>query len=267
MPTYRTEAIVIRSMDFSESDKIVSFFTRSFGKLRGIAKGAKKSKKRFRNKLELFSHVSLLFFERNPLGLARINDCSIIRPHAGICEDIKKVAYGSYFVELIDGLVADRERNEAVFDLLADSLSLIDCHGPGMQIARIFEIRFLSLLGYQPQLEGCVICGQRLSKKERFFFSPVKGGIVCGGCLRCSSGLKELSPTSPGTLRILLSARNMDFKKIHRLIFSQQALRESEEALTNFIRWHMGKELNSMKFLKKIHSFDNFIVASQKDRG
>lgn len=255
MPLHRTEAIVIRSMDFGESDKIVTFFTRGFGKLRGIAKGAKRSKKRFGNTLELFSYISLLFFDKENLELTRINNCNIIEAYTGIYKDIEKIAYGSYFVELIDRLVGEREKNAEVFNLLVNSLSLVNCRRLGAKIARIFEVRFLSLLGYQPQLEGCLICGQRLSDGETFWFSPVRGGIVCD---RCSPGLGKLSPTSLGTLRILLLARDMDFKKIHRLVFSEQALRESEEALAGFICYQMGKEPKSMRFLKKIRSLDNF---------
>ena len=250
MPLYRTEAVVIRSMDFSESDKIVTFFTRDFGKLRGIAKGAKKSKKRFSNTLELFSYISLLFFQKENLGLARINNCSIIKAHMEIYKDIEKMAYGSYFIELINELVGEREKNNEVFNLLVDSLSMVNGHKPGEEIARIFEIRLLSLVGYQPQLQGCLTCGHRLSNGEMFWFSSVKGGVVCN---RCSHGQGNLSPISPGTLKILLLARDMDLRKIHRLIFSKQALIESKEAITNFIQYQMGKEPNSMKFLKKIH--------------
>ncbi|MFH2012546.1 MAG: DNA repair protein RecO [Pseudomonadota bacterium] len=250
MPLFRTDAIVIRSMDFSESDKIVTFFTRDFGKLRGIAKGAKKSKKRFGNTLELFSHISLFFFQKENLELARINNCSIIRSHMEIYKDIEKMAYGSYFIELVNELVGEREKNSEIFNLLVDSLSLINDHKLGEEIARIFEIRILSLVGYQPQLDECLKCGHRLSNGEIFWFSPVKGGVVCS---KCTSGQVNLSPISPGTLKILLLARDMDFKKIQRLIFSRQALIESKEAITNFVQHQMGKEPNSIKFLKKIN--------------
>ncbi|MFH1623997.1 MAG: DNA repair protein RecO [Pseudomonadota bacterium] len=253
MPLHRTEAVVIRSMDFSESDKIVTFFTRDFGKLRGIAKGAKRSKKRFGNTLDLFSRISLLFFEKENLELARVNNCNIIETYMEIYKDIEKIAYGSYFIELVYELVGEKEKNNGIFDLLVDSLSLINCHDLGEEIARIFEIRLLSLLGYQPQLAWCLMCGRRLSNREMFWFSPVKGGILCH---RCSPGLEKLFPMSPGTLRILLLARDIDFRKIHRIIFSKQALKESEEALTNFIQYQMGKEPNSMKFLKKVRGLN-----------
>ncbi|MDY7033161.1 MAG: DNA repair protein RecO [Thermodesulfobacteriota bacterium] len=249
MPLYRTEAIVIRSTDFSDFDKIVTFFTRDYGKLKGIAKGAKRSKKRFSNTLELFSYVHLFFFEKENKGLSRINNCSLIETHVEICKDIQKMAYGSYFIELIDEFIGEREKNEAVFSLLVDSLSLMNSKKIDKEIARIFEIRLLSLVGYQPQLEGCVDCGRKLSPEERFWFGPRRGGILCDGC---SHGHERLSPMSLGTLRMLVSARDMDFKKIHRLVFSKQALKESEEALTHFIFFQMGKEPNSMKFLKTL---------------
>ncbi|MDY6854142.1 MAG: DNA repair protein RecO [Thermodesulfobacteriota bacterium] len=249
MPLYKTEAIVIRSMDFGESDKIVTFFTRDFGKLRGIAKGAKRTKKRFGGTLELFSYINLIFFDKENLGLIRINSCYSIKTYMEIFKDIQKVAYGSYFVELVSGLVGEREKNNGIFNLLIDSLSRINCQKNDEEIARIFEIRLLSLLGYEPQLEQCLICAHKLSRREKFWFSAVKGGILCN---KCSHGLKRLSPISLGTLRILLFARDMDFKKIHRIVFSNQALKESEDALTDFIYYQTGKQQNSMNFIRKI---------------
>ena len=249
MPLCRTEVIVIRSMDFSESDKIVTFFTKDFGKLKGIAKGAKRSKKRFGSTLELFSHVNLIFFEKEGLELTRINNCSLINVYNEVCRDIEKMAYASYCAELVNEFVGERERSDAVFGLLVDSLALMDMGKVGEGIARIFEIRLLSLVGYQPQLERCLACGRGLSPKEKFWFSSMRGGVLCDGC---SFGNERRSPMSPGTLRMLMSARDMEFNKIHRLIFSRQALEESERALTHFICCRMGKEPNSMKFLKTL---------------
>ena len=251
MPLHRTEAVVIRSIDFSESDKIVTFFTRKFGKLQGIAKGAKRSKKRFGNTLELFSHVSLLFFQKENLGLARINNCTNIQIYTEICKNIEKIAYASYFIELVGELVGERERNEGIFNLLTDSLSLTNSRKFGEALARIFEIRLLSLLGYQPQLEVCLACGRPLSGMERFWFSAARGGILCNPC---STGLGRLSPISPGTLKMLLLARDMDFKKINRLVFSQQALTESKETISSFVHFQMGKRPNSIKFLNRIQN-------------
>src|SRR4030043_497513 len=91
MPFFTTNAIVIRSHHYGESDKIVPFFTKDFGKLKGIAKGARRSKKRFQNALDLFSHLRLIFFDREGMGLVRAQGCDILKSFTRIREGIKKI--------------------------------------------------------------------------------------------------------------------------------------------------------------------------------
>lgn len=118
MPLYTTKAIVIQSRHYGESDKIVTFFTRDFGKVKGIAKGARRSKKRFQNALEIFSHLRLIFFDREGMGLMRAESCDILHHFPRIRENFKKILYGNYYLELINEMAGEREENAEAFDLL-----------------------------------------------------------------------------------------------------------------------------------------------------
>src|SRR4030043_2225058 len=118
MPFFTTNAIVIRSHHYGESDKIVTFFTKDFGKIKGIAKGARRSKKRFQNALDLFSHLRLIFFDKEGMGLVRAEGCDIINSFPKIREDLKKIFYGNYFLELANEMAGEREGNQEVFELL-----------------------------------------------------------------------------------------------------------------------------------------------------
>ena len=122
MPLFTTHAIVIRSLNYGESDKIVTFFTQDFGKLKGIAKGARRSKKRFQNALGLFSHLRLLFFDKEGMGLVRAESCDILHSFPKIKEDLKKIFYGNYYLELVNEMAGEREVNREVFELLLSSL-------------------------------------------------------------------------------------------------------------------------------------------------
>ena len=249
MGQFKTSAIVIKTLDYGESDRIVAFYTSDFGKVKGIAKGAKKSKRRFSNALELFTLSRLIFFDKKEAGLVRIEGCDIVDSFPAIREDIRKIGFGCYLVELVDEMTAEREANPDLFNMLKAFLSLLSDSGAEAQILRIFEIRLLSLLGYQPGLDRCLRCDETLEHGGKVHFSVKKGGLLCE---RCSRGYMDLIPVSLGTAKILQVAMEMDLSKVHRLKFSKQALWEGETILSNFIQYHINRELKSKKFLKDI---------------
>jgi DNA repair protein RecO (recombination protein O) len=248
MPSHKTEAIVIQSMDFGEKDKLITFITKKYGKLKGIAKGAKNSKKRFAGSLDIFSYVTLDFFEKENLGLARIESVSLIEPFSKINESIEKVTYGSYFVELVNEMVGEREENKAIFTLLLYFLRLLNREKICEEYLRIFEVRLLTLLGYQPQLDKCIICQGEIGLKVQNWFSLKRGGVVCP---MCHKGIEDL-PISLGTSRVMKAARSYPLSKITRIKFTVQALKESRQILSNFVEYQLGKRLKSLQFLEQM---------------
>ena len=108
----------VTELALGESDKIVSFLTESHGKLTGIAKGAKRSKKRFVNSLEPFSFVSLNFQDRSQNSLAFILSCELQKSYKNLIASLEKITFASYYVEITEGLIGEREENRLVFDHL-----------------------------------------------------------------------------------------------------------------------------------------------------
>jgi DNA repair protein RecO (recombination protein O) len=251
MPLFTTNAVVIRSLDYGESDKIVTFFTKDFGKIKGIAKGARRSKKRFQNALDLFSHLRLIFFDREGMGFVRAEGCDILNSFPKIREDLKKIFYGNYLLELVNEMVGEREANREAFDLLLSFLSMLDEMEAKEERLRVFEIRMLSLFGYQPNMRKCDFCkkGWEDLKAVPIFFSIEKGALVCE---RCSKGWDHLVPLSLGTARLIERISQMQLSKIHRLRFTSQALSESRELLPRFITYQLGKEPKSLRVLREI---------------
>ena len=245
----RTWGIVLKTLDYGESDRIITFYTADFGKIRGIAKGAKRSRRRFSNALELFTLSRVMFFDRRESGLVRIEGCDVVDTFPAIREDVHKFAYGCYLVELVHELTADREANPDLFATVRKFLSLLSDTEVEAQLLRTFEIRLLSLLGYRPELVRCLRCSGNLQHCGHVNFSVHKGGLLCE---RCSQGYGDLIPVSPGTARILQAAVEMDLAKVQRLKFSKQALRESEVILSRFIQHHTDKELKSKKFIESL---------------
>jgi len=249
MPLYTTNAIVIRSYNYGESDKIVTFFTKDFGKMKGIAKGARRSKKRFQNALDLFSHTRLIFFDREGMGLVRAESCDILHTFPKIRENLKKIYYGNYYLELINEMAGEREANLEAFDLLLSFLSNLERAEPQEEQLRMFEIRMLSLFGYRPNMRRCDGCKkdwEDLKETPFVFFSIEKGTLICENC---SKAWNNLIPLSLGTARLIERISQMELSKIHRLKFTSQALSESRDLLPKFISYQLGKKLKSLNAL------------------
>lgn len=251
MPLKRATGIVIQSFDYGESDRIVTFFTLEYGKMKGIAKGARRSRKRFSNSLDLFCHVRILFFEKEDRPLGRIDQSDVVEFFPTLGQDIAKMGYGSYFVELVDAMVGERQAQKGVFDLLRQFLSMLNEVEPKEEMLRIFEIRLLSLLGYRPNLSSCIHCGRPLERLDRIYFAPARGGIFCE---KCCPTKERFFPLGAGTARLLEKAAETDLSKIHRLRFSSRSLTESREILPRFIQHHLNRELKSLRFLESIKS-------------
>ena len=252
MPLFKTNAIVTRSTNYGESDKIVTFLTRDFGKIKGIAKGARRSKKRFQNALGLFSHIRLIFFDREGVGLVRVESGDILHAFPKIRENLTKIYFGNYFLELVNEMAGEREVNPEVFDLLLSFLLNLERGEAQEERLRMFEIRMLSLFGYRPNLNRCDFCKkdwEDLRNAPTFFFSPEKGAMVCESC---SKLLNHPLPLSLGTARLIEQISQIDLTKLHRLKFTPQAFSESQALLQRFITYQLGKELKSLKALKDL---------------
>ena len=248
--TLKTAAIVLRTTNYGESDRIVTFFTSDYGKLKGIAKGAKNSRKRFANALDPFSSSHLLFSQRRPDALAFLESCDMVDHYGDIRSHLEKTVYASYLVELVDAFTLEGKKNEALFQLLQGFLGLMSRTDTPADMVRFFEIRLLKLVGYDPVLDRCVGCQAPVASPDGYQFHPLAGGLKCHLC--ASEDHAHLA-VSTGTVKTLLLARDLPVEKLGRLVFSRQAAAESRHILGRFITHLLGKELKSLRVLDQIH--------------
>jgi len=246
---YRTEAICLRLLDYGESDRIVTFCTAGFGKIRGIAKGARRSRKRFANALEPFCLSQLRFTRRGPDSLALIDASEVISHFPGIRADLEKSLRASYLIDLTDQFLPEEKRNEAVFELLKTFLGLFEEQPATESLLRFFEIRLLRLAGYDPALDRCLLCKTPVGNGSVFRFAPADGGLVCPSC---HSGDSDAIPISLGTIRTLLLGRETAIDRLGRIQLSGQSADESRQLLARFIRHILGRELKSIHVLNEI---------------
>ncbi len=249
---FKTEAIILNSYDFGESDRIIAFYTPGHGKIKGIAKGARRSRKRFVGNLDVLSHVTLIFFRTEKSELVRVEDAALIEGFPGLKSDIDRLSQACYLLELVSEMTREGQVMPRVFEILLDFIRMLDSgHDPGV-IIRFFEIKLLSILGYLPYLEGCVVCKEAFDGQAvKLFFSSEKGGAVCG---RCSAGQSGLINMTAGTAKLLSAAEKLDGGKLARLKPSAAFLDESERLLDDFIKHQIGRELKTKKFLSKLRN-------------
>jgi DNA repair protein RecO (recombination protein O) len=248
---HKTQAIILRSLDYGESDRIVAFYTRDFGKIRGIAKGARRSRVRFANALELFCLAEIVFSRRGRDSLALIEESSVECHFENIRQDLDKTLMSSYLVELTDQFTLEDKQSVVLYELLRDFLGQIDGADCTETLMRFFEIRLLTCIGYQPVLDRCVTCQTPLNGADVYHFHVRSGGIRCGAC--CGNGEGAL-PISPGTARTLLLSRDTDLSRMNRLLMSERSAQESRQVLTHFIRHLLGRELKSLRIFHQLRN-------------
>ena len=244
--------ILLRRRDYGDDDLITVFFSRNRGKLTAIAKSAKKSRKRFGGTLELFSLLSIVTAAGRGRGLPILREASLQEAFAGIRADIVKTAYASYWVELVDEWMEPGQASTELFDLLVYVLRSIDAGNVSSGFLSIlFQLRFMILAGFSPDLEGCSRCRLPLERFEsqRSGFDLERGGLVCPNC---GPGDARGVTLSKGTLKELRWVARGDLEKAGRIRFSLRAVEEGLKLLEAFVPFHLGRELRSLKFLRQI---------------
>lgn len=250
--SHKTAGFVLKSLSYGESDLIVTFYSREFGKINGIAKGAKRSKKRFANVFEPFSLTNIIFSRKNRDMLAFIESCDIIDHYAIIRQDLEKTLTASYFIDLTDHFSPEGKSNENLFTLLADFLELLTQENVSDAAIRFFEMRLLRIAGFEPALTACTRCKIPVTNGRTYYFYPKEGGITCAACARPERYDQGISA---GTIRTLLLGKDMDMGKMKMVCLSESLALESRNILCGFISYVLGKEVKSLKVMEQVRRY------------
>ncbi len=192
MSLKESEAIVLRTYPLREADLLVTLFTRLEGKMHGVARSAKKSKRRFGGALEPLTYVRAFYDLRERQELARLDACEVLEsPLASEVSYARAVALG-HIAELLDELLPDRESNDAIFRLTLSVLHVLTCPEIWMPVT-YFELWLTRLVGFLPELTDCVVCGRNLNG-SRAYFHALADGLMCPDDKRLASS--EISSES-----------------------------------------------------------------------
>ena len=188
----KVTGIVIRTVNYGESNKVVTLFTEELGKVAVMARGAKKPGSRFHASSQPF--VDGVYIFPSSRGLAQLKSSDVITSYPEIRKDVARMAYAMYWLELVDRAVEDRVPNRPLFRILSDALQALNAGMDADIITHHFELRILHLLGVAPVLTGCVRCND---VSDPMYFSVPSGGFLCArhqeeGALRLSERLAKL---------------------------------------------------------------------------
>jgi len=250
--TLHTEALVLRAVDFGESDRIVHLLTPAAGRLPAIAKGARRSRRRFPGTLDLMNRLAVQIERRRPAALARLEGARLLHTYERVRTDSVRFALGCYLLELLDRLAPEggAPRDLArLYRFAVEALELIDRERPEARLRTLLELRALAALGLQPELLRCVRCGKPIERDAAAIpFSIAEGGPVCAACA-AAAPLGAALPVHLGTLRALDRALAFSLGQLGRIALAGAALDEAARLITRFLGFHVGVELQSRRIL------------------
>lgn len=242
MKLYKADAIILRSRDCGEGNRILVLYSREYGKLRVMAHGVAKLSSRKRGAVQLFSRSQFLIHRGRELDT--VSQCEVVEMFSALREDLGSISRASYITELIDAFVPEGEPNGHLFLLLLATFRLLAIKDPEL-LVRAFEIKTVGLMGYMPLLDACAGCGSELLKGS-LSFSPAMGGVLCEAC---SLNAPEAMPCNRGQLEVLKILTNWDQSRLHQLKVGQSTRKQLQKLLQNHIRYHLEGELKSAAFI------------------
>ncbi|MDL1911768.1 DNA repair protein RecO [Chloroflexi bacterium CFX6] len=243
----RVDAVVLRHSDYGEADRLLTIYTRQLGKMRVIAKGARKIASRKAGHIEPFTHVRLQLAKGRDMFL--VTQADTVDAYLPLREDLILTSHASYVMELLDRFTyEDETENSSTFRLLTETLSRLASLFDPWLVIRYYEMRLLDQLGFRPQLRECANCGREI-KAEDQFFSFSAGGVICP---RCGKGLPHLHPISVEALKYLRHFQRSGYAEASRARPQPEVQKEAESLMQGYFTYLLERELNTPGFLKKI---------------
>ena len=255
---YKTEAIVLRTMELGEADRVLTVLTPRLGKLRVIAKGVRRPRSRIGGGLQPFSDVQLVLAVGRTFDV--VTSSSLEDPHLGLRNDLHSTAAAWYLVELVDRFVEGAADSHDAFRLLAQGLSALDAGDEVARgvVARWFELALLDAMGFRPELTRCLECGADL-EPEGNAFAPASGGVLCPQCRHAAHGAR---PVSPDALKILRHLQRSPLVGVLQLRLATSLHREVERLLHATVSAVLERELRSRDFLEEVAAREAALAGS-----
>lgn len=272
----KTDAVVLKSMKFRGTSKIVTFYTRRYGKLKGVAKGARETKSKFGAALEPLTVVSMVLYRKEHRDLQLISQCDILQRFKNISADIERLPVALSVIELLNKLTHEEEENTLLYEFVLETLDAIDqAEGQVLNILFAFELRICSMFGFGMGLDRCTSCGRDLDglAGSHVVLQLPRGAVHCPSC---SAGVPVFDPERllalrkshergseaagrAGTIRLSMPALHLlrRFSKakpadLSKVVVPEGLGNELEVTLRLYLHYHF-EEFKSIRSLNMFH--------------
>ena len=243
---YKTEALILRRSDFGEADFLLTLYTPNYGKIKALAKGARKPIARLTGQVELFARCIMVINRGRELHI--ITQAESQQTHIPFQENLERSVYASHFVELLDQFAFEGEQNSAAYELITSALDwLCDPEANWKLAARYYEFRLLRVMGYEPSLFNCAIGTEVLEAQDQFF-SPVDGGVVCED----HAAGREFMRLSLPIFKLLRHFSRHKWEMVKALSITEKQNTQLERVLHTYLTYLLERRLKSAGFLRQL---------------
>lgn len=242
---YRSRAIILKTIDYRDADKLVTLFSEKHGKIRAVARGVKKPASSLRVCLQPFCHSQL--YLSGGKELENVTQGKLIDFFPGIREDIDLTLQVLYLMELLDKSMMDRMPIAPLYTTTLEVLEYLNSNGFNPLVIRYFEASLLKFLGYQPMLDGCVVCGK--SDSKLMAFNLMQGGVMCPACSQERISDFDFNGESLAILRLINAS---GVQTMHRIKASDGALKNLELFLERYLEYHLERRFNMKKTIRTL---------------
>lgn len=242
----KTGGVVIREVNTGEADKVVTILTKSHGKISGYAKGARRPKSPLVAGTQFLCFSDFMLFKGR--DMYNISSCDVVESFYEIRNDIVKLTHAAHIADIINDVMQEEQPAGRVLQLSLNTLHILaKTDKPPELITRIFELRFLSILGYAPYVKGCMECAEEDS--TNLYFSFRKCGFICHKCVLTDNGAINISPGAARTLQHIVHAK---MKDLFHFTVSQEVLNELSRISKRYLRDRLEKDYTKLDFLKEL---------------
>jgi len=254
----KTDAVVLKTMKYLESSKIVTYYTQRFGKVTGIVKGARRFKSKYGLALEPMSYVSVEFYKKEGREIQTVSLCESIKSLESLTNNLDKMAIGIAIIEIINKVSQYQEQNKPKFALLVNSLTVLNDATQNLSnLLYYFEIHLAKIMGFGISIDRCVECDKILKEivEGRVYnFKVERGGLICASCFKL---VDRIYPLSAGALKILRAFQTSnELESIFRVEVDNNVGNIIDDFLWVYLQYHVAglRSLKSRKVFSKILS-------------
>ncbi len=245
---YKTEGIVLKSMEYEEADKIVTIYTKNYGKITAIAKGVRKTKSKFGSSLEILTHSNFLIYKGRNIDI--VSQTEILESFFSTSKEVIKFAFAVNCVEVVNRLTEEQEINIGLFNLLKEVLHYLKGSNDPKLLTLSFKWQTISILGYRPSLDHCCRCNKSVEEQKEIYFNIKEGGLVCNNCIaKDKEGCVKVSLYFNKLVRKIL---NTPLSTISNATIPVKKMKELEKITDLYIAYHSEKSFKTDRFLKSL---------------